>query len=60
MQTHAFIFPPTALPLLDEEFDKADSDNVPAMTDHLSSSHLVLCHDRAWEDQLDAGDEVTF
>lgn len=56
MYSHSLLSPYTgAVPLLDEEFDKADS----APVEPASANHLVLFHDRAWDDQLDEGEEVS-
>lgn len=45
------------IPLLDEEFDKGES-TLP-MNDHTSVAPILLEHDRAWDDQLDEGHEVS-
>lgn len=46
----------TGVPLLDEEFDKADA---PPVADHHAEAHVVWMNDRAWDDQLDEGEEVS-
>jgi len=58
MYQHSFVSRySSTIPLLDEEFDKVE--NNPLLAEPNGAVHVVLDFDRAWEDQLDEGNEVS-
>ncbi len=54
----AFI-PSDSFPLLDEEFDRIDIDSASLPDMHASGEPALPKGDRAWDDQLDDGEEMS-
>ena len=58
MRLHTYKLPYNhQIPLLDNGFDRMDSDS-PVVEDE-RARHIFLCYDRAWDDQLDEGKEMS-